>query len=68
MVSLGLNTGARTFGFLIHYPDAGIEYPISKHANNIKPRGAIDFLEEQEASKENFDELEHWAISGMKWE
>lgn len=33
---------------------------------NTKLGGAVDFLEEQEASKKNSDGLEHWAISGMK--
>lgn len=66
-VSLGLNTGPLLFSIFTHDPDAGIKYPISKLADKIKRGGAIDFLEEQEASKENFGELDHWAISDMKW-
>lgn len=46
MVSLGLNTGSSTIQYLIHDPDAGIEYPISNLADNIKLVGAADFLEE----------------------
>lgn len=63
----GLTLGPVLFSIFIHDPDAGIKYPISKLADKIKRGGAIDFLEEQEASKENFGELDHWAISGMKW-
>lgn len=63
----GLTLGPVLFSILIHDPDAGIEYPIRKLADNIKLGGAIVFFEEQEASKENFDGLEHWAILGMKW-